>query len=111
MKVNIKNTRNKALWHSFTLQIRNKIYKILYILFLIFDNFRLCNRTFPITKEYNGKKFGIKDYYYTVESINMFEELFPEVKTYTLYEMNGKKYLQNNQTDEINTVKNLDQDI
>lgn len=41
----------------------------------------------------------------------MFEELFPEVKTYTLYEMNRKKYLQNNQTGEINTVKNLDQDI
>ncbi len=107
---------------------------------------------FPITKEYNGKRFGTKDYYYTVNSINkfgwdrkignysseflfnyhdwndildfcvtsmtvtseirrketgkgMFEELFPDVKTHTLYEMNGKRYLQDNQTGEINNVK------
>ncbi|MED2996949.1 hypothetical protein [Bacillus tropicus] len=65
------------------------------------DVFNFCVTSMSVANEIKRKETGK----------GMFEDLFPEVKTYTLYEMNGKKYLQNNQTGEINTVKNLDQDI
>ncbi|ACH42260.1 hypothetical protein ACS47_13265 [Bacillus cereus] len=107
---------------------------------------------FPISKEYKGKKFGIKDYYSTMEAINeigidtkigesvseflfnyhdwndifefcvtsfttmseikrketgkgLTEEVFPDLKTYTMCETGNKKILIDNETGQTSVVK------
>lgn len=108
---------------------------------------------FPPSKEYKGKKYGMKDYFSTMKAISDFgidrklgddvseflfdyqnwdditdfvvecmitmnrikryetgtdiiEEIFPDIKTYTMHEMpNGKKVMTDNQTGETTEVK------
>ena len=65
---NLRYWNNRVLNRVESLEEKNLMYQILDNLFKIIGHIRLKNLiiTFPIEKEYDGDKWGCKDYFYTM---------------------------------------------